>query len=678
MKRLLFILFFTAVGIQLSAASPIRISVKDTTVLRGTTFFYAVSIDSSLNGLNVTSYELELNFDPNAIRIENVNSSGTLTESWGTPMFNIIGGRIVIAGAGTEALINTGALIYMRISATLGLPHNATGITFAKAMLNEGNPATITRNGTIHIQPLPVITVHPDAALLTVGETNQFSVAGGIAPFVWSVTNPSIATIDSNGLLRAISHGYCRLIARDQNGTVDTSGQIEVRAFKLTIRDTTFIQGRSFLMPVYVTDLSQVDIASGQFSVSFDPNLVTINGTTISNTLLQQFGSPTFQITSNKISLSFAGTSRLIGAGTQVLVYLNCKASGMNTGGTAFNISDLIFNESINGNVRNGSLTVQNRSILSVNPQTATLVAGDTLRFNAVGTINPPLKWNVTDTSKASITNTGLLSAKRSGIIRVTVEDSVGAIGTSSDITLYDIRVRVMTDSVGVSGWAHLGIYIERYLPGIASAQFKLSFDPNYLEPLAVITAGTLGDGWSASGFSSSSGLYSAAIAGSNTINVAGTLLKVRFKVLSTTPFGSYQVNISDVVFNEGKPLGLTFNGAVVVDGRTSVGNSPYVIPADYSLGQNYPNPFNPLTIINYQLPVESRVVIKIYNMFGQEIKTLIDEIQDAGYKSREFAANSDDNKPLSSGVYFYRIEAKSIADLKQSFTGVGKMLLLR
>jgi hypothetical protein len=185
----------------------------------------------------------------------------------------------------------------LRISASLNLPHNASGIVFSRAMLNEGNPTTITRDGTIYIQPLPVITVNPDVALLTVGETSQFSVSGGIAPFIWSVTNPSIATIDSNGLLRAVSHGFCRVIARDQNGTIDTSGLIEVRPFKLSIRDTTFIQGRSFLMPIYVSDLNQVNITSGQFSVAFNPDLVTILGTTISNTLLQLYGNPTFQIT---------------------------------------------------------------------------------------------------------------------------------------------------------------------------------------------------------------------------------------------------------------------------------------------------------------------------------------------------------------------------------------------
>lgn len=670
MKRLLFILFFTAVVIQLSAAGPIRISVKDTTVLRGTTFLYAVSVDSSLSGLNVTSYELELNFDPNAIRIESVISSGTLTASWGTPMFNVVGGTITIAGAGTEPLINTGDLIYLRISAALNLPHSATGILFTKAMLNEGNPATITRNGTIYIQALPVITVNPDGALLTVGETNQFSVAGGIAPFIWSVTNPSIATIDSNGLLRTISHGYCRVIARDQNGTIDTSGQIEIRAFKLSIRDTTFIQGRSFLIPVYVTDLNQANVTSGQLSVSFDPNLVTIFGTTELKTLLQAYGPTTFYVTPGKITLSFAGASPLSGVGTQVLVYLNCKASSINTGGTALNISDLIFNENMLGNIRNGSLTVLNRSILSVNPQTATLVAGDSLQFNVIGPIHPPIIWKVTDSLAADISNTGLLKAKRSGVIRVSVEDSVGAIGTTGDITLYDIRVRVQNDSAGVGGWAHVGIYIERHLPGIASAQFKLNFDQTYIEPLTVITSGTLSEGWSVTGFSTSPGSYTIAVAGSNNINVAGTLLKVRFKVLPTTPFGSYYVNISDVVFNEGIPLGLTFNGAVVVDGRTNVGNNPDVIPTHYSLEQNYPNPFNPSTKISWQSPVGGWQTLKVYDVLGCEVATLVDEFKEAGYYEVDFDASSAAGG-LSSGVYFYKIKAGS-------FTSIRKMLLAR
>ena len=76
-------------------------------------------------------------------------------------------------------------------------------------------------------------------------------------------------------------------------------------------------------------------------------------------------------------------------------------------------------------------------------------------------------------------------------------------------------------------------------------------------------------------------------------------------------------------------------------------------MPQEFALGQNAPNPFNPTTIINYQLPVESYVTIKIYNMLGQEVATLVDELQSAGYKTARFNGSE-----LSSGVYFYRMTA--------------------
>ena len=60
-------------------------------------------------------------------------------------------------------------------------------------------------------------------------------------------------------------------------------------------------------------------------------------------------------------------------------------------------------------------------------------------------------------------------------------------------------------------------------------------------------------------------------------------------------------------------------------------------IPEEFSLGQNYPNPFNPITQMEYSLPQSSKVVISIYNVLGQEIKTLVNKEQDYGYHSVSF-----------------------------------------
>ena len=78
-------------------------------------------------------------------------------------------------------------------------------------------------------------------------------------------------------------------------------------------------------------------------------------------------------------------------------------------------------------------------------------------------------------------------------------------------------------------------------------------------------------------------------------------------------------------------------------------------LPDSYLIKQNYPNPFNPETVISYQLPVNSRVQIKIYDVVGREVETLIDEFKNPGIYYSTFSTL---HSSLSSGIYFYRIVA--------------------
>lgn len=82
--------------------------------------------------------------------------------------------------------------------------------------------------------------------------------------------------------------------------------------------------------------------------------------------------------------------------------------------------------------------------------------------------------------------------------------------------------------------------------------------------------------------------------------------------------------------------------------------------PHRFSLEQNYPNPFNPVTTIRYALPYDTHVRLEVYNILGQCVKVLVDEIQDAGYYAVEFDAGS-----LSSGIYLYRIEAGGMVEIR-------------
>jgi hypothetical protein len=78
-------------------------------------------------------------------------------------------------------------------------------------------------------------------------------------------------------------------------------------------------------------------------------------------------------------------------------------------------------------------------------------------------------------------------------------------------------------------------------------------------------------------------------------------------------------------------------------------------VPAKYDLGQNYPNPFNPVTKINFELPYDSKVEMTVFDVLGREMKKLMNESRSAGYHTIVFDASN-----FSSGVYFYRINAKS------------------
>jgi hypothetical protein len=88
--------------------------------------------------------------------------------------------------------------------------------------------------------------------------------------------------------------------------------------------------------------------------------------------------------------------------------------------------------------------------------------------------------------------------------------------------------------------------------------------------------------------------------------------------------------------------------------------------PAVYSISQNYPNPSNPKSKIDFEIPEESKVTIKLYNLLGQEVSTILNEQKEAGYYSIEF-----DGSNISSGVYFYRIDTNG-------FSKVNKMIILK
>jgi photosystem II stability/assembly factor-like uncharacterized protein len=95
-------------------------------------------------------------------------------------------------------------------------------------------------------------------------------------------------------------------------------------------------------------------------------------------------------------------------------------------------------------------------------------------------------------------------------------------------------------------------------------------------------------------------------------------------------------------------------------------------IPEDFSLSRNYPNPFNPSTTIRFSVPTRSRLRLTIYNILGQQVAELANEVMDAGNFERIW------NAKVGSGLYFYRLEAASVNDPNKRFVDVKKMILIK
>lgn len=149
-----------------------------------------------------------------------------------------------------------------------------------------------------------------------------------------------------------------------------------------------------------------------------------------------------------------------------------------------------------------------------------------------------------------------------------------------------------------------------------------------------------------------------------------------RFRLINTTPFAIVDLNISwnfegavstiltgDTFQNITLPINFYYISNTSLDKKLP----KILIPGDYDLLQNYPNPFNPATKITFNLPKEANVELRVYDLLGQEVNALVNQVMDAGIHSVEFAGES-----LPSGMYLCKLKAG------EKFVKIIKMILLR
>lgn len=133
------------------------------------------------------------------------------------------------------------------------------------------------------------------------------------------------------------------------------------------------------------------------------------------------------------------------------------------------------------------------------------------------------------------------------------------------------------------------------------------------------------------------------------------------------------------VRFRVGADAGVNMAGwfidnLLIIDEATAI-EADQVTTLAPRLAQNYPNPFNPVTTIAYQIPSKQALTLQVYNTAGQLVRTLLDDVQDAGAHQVVWDGRNDRGEPVSSGVYFYRLQAGAMGE---RFTAQKKMILLK
>lgn len=574
-----------------AAAGPIRIAFRDTTVTAPAQFAYPLYADSALTGQNVTSLQMTITFSSNAVSIVGIEAMADCgLDLWGAPLWSVSGNTLTIAGAGSTPLSGTGRLFRILVQPKPSQYTQYASFSISNALFNEGTPAITVRNGNVTINAPPTITVSPETAVLSKGETQQFNVYGGTAPYTWSTTS-AIATINSSGLLTAVSSGAVRVVCMDNAGIRDTSGIVEIRPARFEVRDTSVHQGAELLLPVYASGMSGENIVSGEFTLNYSPSLWQVNSVVTTGTLLAGSSVELSALANSKIKVAFAGRSSLAGSG--VLCFIQLTASTEHYGYSYFSFESAKINEGVPAKTDDGTVIVQQLTTLNVQPYwEQNLVVGDSLQFTVSGG-TAPYSWSVSDTALAAVSTDGWLTAKRGGEVIVTATDALGAAGESGVVHLFDFTVSIPDTIIHKDTLFLLPVHVSKNNIGFSAAEIEINYStyPNIV-PEAIVQAGTMSEGWSVEAVFGLGNLR-IVMSGSQDVKSAGVLFYIRIRAGagSIKPSQTY-FNFVKALFNEGSPRAFDVDGVVRLQDRAIPAIDPgplsfYVLrPGDSDTGR--------------------------------------------------------------------------------------------
>ncbi|MEX1139356.1 MAG: cohesin domain-containing protein [Bacteroidota bacterium] len=362
-----------------ASAASLTISVPDTSYTQTLQFNMPVRI-SDVTGLGILSAQFAMTFSSTRLQAMDVVLTGSKAETW-AKSFDISSGRIDVALAGADTLSGSGVLVYIRMR-VLPAASGASTVSFSEVIFNENLTASV-QTGQFTPIGAPTVVVAPSTATVVREDSLQFSVtSGGTSPYVWSVSNPSVASIDEGtGLFTAIARGTTTVSVMDALGFVGTSGTILVNDVSVALPDTGVWIADSVDIPIFIDDVTGLDISSLQIRVVYDSSVVKFLSVETTGTLAASF-SISYKDTLDTLRIAAAGALPIAGAGP--LLKLRFGANTLPPGTAPLTLVQCLFNEpgpnTPTAKTRDGSLSVVEAAsvpVLSSPADAATGVAVD-------------------------------------------------------------------------------------------------------------------------------------------------------------------------------------------------------------------------------------------------------------------------------------------------------------